>query len=67
MRSWLNTVYSLQVMKNMGDPKLIIQYVSELEEEIERTKKEIVYLKSKIDAKSAEIQYLQSVTRNGGY
>jgi peptidoglycan hydrolase CwlO-like protein len=54
-------------MKNMGDPKLIIQYVSELEEEIERTKKEIVYLKSKIDAKSAEIQYLQSVTRNGGY
>jgi peptidoglycan hydrolase CwlO-like protein len=60
-------MYSLQVMKNMGDPKLIVQYVSELEEEIERTKKEIVYLKSKIDEKSAEIQYLQSVTRNGGY
>ena len=60
-------MHSFHVMKNMGDPKLIVEYVNQLEEELKEAKKEILSLESRINEKTAEIQYLQSVTRNGGY
>ena len=74
MRNMFNFVYSFHVMKNMGDPKLIIEYVNQLEEdakslrnEIEEAKSYISSLKSIVNEKTSEIQYLQSVVRNGGY
>jgi hypothetical protein len=74
MRNMFHFVHSFQVIKHMGDPKLIIEYVNRLEDETKSLRKEVEEMKSNIsllnstiDAKTSEIQCLQSVVRNGGY
>ena len=60
----LNSFSSKKKLKFLGDPNKIVEYMNGLEEEVERLKKEIDYLKVSMDNKTAEIQSLEAVNRS---
>jgi len=59
----LNSFSSKKKLKFLGDPNKIVEYMNGLEEEIERLKKEVESLRTSMDNKTAEIQYLEAVNR----
>ena len=59
-----NSFSSKKKLKFLGDPSQIVEYMNGLEEEVERLKKQIDSLRTSMDNKTAEIQYLEAVNRS---